>query len=131
MTSYVQGVTDGGAIPRALAPGEAPPGPPASAGSTQAPTPVATTNDGSTASASTISRVERVRPVLHELRRSKPPEADHPVWKYFSVYVKEAYKCFALCLLCDRSGRHEALIDDLNMWRNGKSMQTYQKGKRH
>ena len=49
-----------------------------------------TSNAESEAPAGTNSNAERVRQVKHELRRGRPPGHDHPVWNYFSVYVKEA-----------------------------------------
>lgn len=44
--------------------------------------------------------------------------------------MKEAYKCFAVCFLCDRAGHHEALMDYASMGRCGKDLQAYQEGKR-
>lgn len=74
----------------------------------KAPTP-ATTNDAEfEAPAGANSRAERVGRVKNELRSGKPlPEVDHPVWDYFSIYVKEDSKCFPICLLCDRRRRHK------------------------
>ena len=71
MSRNAQGVTGGGATPRALAPSEAAEVIPATAVSTQAPTPAATSNVKSKAPSGANSRAERVMYVKHELRRAK------------------------------------------------------------
>ena len=35
------------------------------------------------------------------LRRSKPPQAEHEVWKYYELYVKAEFSGIAICLLCE------------------------------
>ena len=97
--SGIQGVADGGAAPRALAPDEAAMRPPAAVVSIKLRFlyPQAMIN----------SRAERVRLVNKDLRKGKPPGVHHPIWDHFSVYVKEAYNCFSVCLLCDRLGHQK------------------------
>ena len=44
--------------------------------------------------------------------------------------MKEACECFAICLLCDRLGLYQVLMEAFNkMWRSGKNVLTYREGK--
>lgn len=87
-----QDVTDGGGSPDPLAPDEIAAEPPATARSTQAPTPAATGNMEPRAPAGAENCREIYRRVMHELREDKHHGTGHPVWEYFSVYVEEAFK---------------------------------------
>ena len=48
----------------------------------------------------------KVKRLKGELRVSRPPGPDHPVWENFSVYLNKALKCYAICLLCDRAKQY-------------------------